>query len=57
MNGKTSQILALVLFGVRLFTATVLAFGAFIGYPNDPMVCGVFWTFTALSVMTSGVQW
>lgn len=57
MNGKMSQIMSMTLYAIRLFAAAVLAFGAFMGQPNDPIVSGIFWTFTALSVILAGVDW
>lgn len=57
MNGKMSQIMSMTLYAIRLFAAAVLAFGAFMGQPNDPIMSGIFWTFTALSVILAGVDW
>lgn len=57
MGAKHVYIASVTLFAVRLFAAAVLAFGAFMGQPSDPIMSGIFWTFTALSVILAGVDW
>lgn len=43
-----SKYAPLVLYVGTLVTALFLAVGSFMGFPNDPTLCGMFWLMTAL---------
>lgn len=37
-----------------VFTAILQAVGSFMGFPNDPMMGGIFWTLVTLSLIVGG---